>query len=83
MESIKTWIQILNDNYPISIVGNKTLFLEEDLEEVKKTVKNNFPEIEYYQFVDFHGHNFVLMFESIYKKIIGDENDFSKKFLLF
>ena len=45
MESIKRWIQILNDNYPISIVGNKTLFLEEDLEEVKKTVKNNFPEI--------------------------------------
>ena len=78
MESIKTWIQILNDNYPISIVGNKTLFLEEDLEEVKKTMKNNFPEIEYYQVVDFHGHNIVLMFESVYKKIIEDENDFSK-----
>ena len=45
MERIKYWIQILNDKYPISIVGNKTLFLEEDLEEVKKKVKNNFPEI--------------------------------------
>ncbi len=42
MESIKTWIQILNDNYPISIVGNKTLFLEEDLEEVKKNGEKQF-----------------------------------------
>ena len=77
MERIKYWIQILNDKYPISIVGNKTLFLKEELEEVKKTVKKNFPNIDYYQVVDFYGLNIVLLFESVYKKIIGDENDFS------
>ena len=77
MERIKYWIQILNDKYPISIVGNKTLFLKEELEEVKKTVKKNFPKIDYYQVVDFYGLNIVLLFESVYKKIIGDENDFS------
>ena len=42
MERIKYWIQILNDNYPISIVANKTLPLQEDLEKVKKRWKTSF-----------------------------------------
>ena len=77
LERIKYWIQILNDNYPISIVANKTLPLQEDLEKEKKKVKDEFPEIDYYHVIDFYGQNIDKMFESVYKKIIGDKNDLS------
>ena len=40
-------------------------------------MEDEFPEIDYYHVIDFYGHNIVVMFESVYKKIIGDENDLS------